>query len=367
MLAACITAVSLEASVNVRPHFGHPYIFGDRIVFTSVDGRELICIDFTGRPTWNYKFSQRITVQRAEGEKLLVQDDRKVLVIDAANGTKTVLAKMPRNEILEIDPDADFACASRQSLTDRLTRILDPRSLAELWRTDAIESFVHVGRSTIVAVQATRVIGKDESFQLKDVMLVGLKRDDGALRWSMPLPGSQLGFVDSLPAGRLLAIRVGGFSPELFLLDPDSGQVISRPEVEADDMDVEGERLVVLERVRGPGEVRVFTCELPACAERSEPVVLIADEILKFRLYRDYVITAGIYNCAAFSRTTGKRLWTKGQLEWSEPVGDSMIVTDHDRKTKSARIVSVALATGDERVLFTRAVTKRDEKDFRPW
>jgi hypothetical protein len=33
------------ADVAIEPTFGHPYIFADRIIFTSVDGEQVIAID----------------------------------------------------------------------------------------------------------------------------------------------------------------------------------------------------------------------------------------------------------------------------------------------------------------------------------
>src|SRR5260370_10480055 len=41
MFATCSTL----ADVRVEPSFGHPYVFGDRIVFTSVVRTHLIAID----------------------------------------------------------------------------------------------------------------------------------------------------------------------------------------------------------------------------------------------------------------------------------------------------------------------------------
>jgi hypothetical protein len=79
------------------------------------------------------------------------------------------------------------------------------------------------------------------------------------------------------------------------------------------------------------------------------------------------VITAGIYDTACFSRDTGRRLWQKGQLEWSVPFDGVMVITDFDAKRRSSRIVSVNLQTGTEKVLFTRPVTRNDERAFLPW
>lgn len=68
-----------------------------------------------------------------------------------------------------------------------------------------------------------------------------------------------------------------------------------------------------------------------------------------------------------FFRTTGKRLWQKGQIDWSEPFGAEMIATDFSAKGSMARIVSINLQTGAERVHFARGVTKKDKTSFRPF
>jgi hypothetical protein len=153
----------------------------------------------------------------------------------------------------------------------------------------------------------------------------------------------------------------------LLILQADTGAVLSKRSGNFVDLWPLDDALGVLERGRtAADEAEFYVCEFPECAKKS-PVSLSAREILSVRLYKDYIITAGIYDAACFERATGKRLWEKGQLEWSQPFDNQMIVTNFSRADQNARVVSVDLRTGQEHVLFSRKVTPHDRISFRPW
>jgi hypothetical protein len=165
---------------------------------------------------------------------------------------------------------------------------------------------------------------------------------------------------------RLRIIENGTGSTQLLILNPETGAVRYRLKGEFDDLSASGDYLMVLEGAGGPGQARLYTCSLPECG-RNPGLLLTAKEILRFQVHGDYILTWGIYDAACFSRTTGKRLWQKGQIDWSEPFGSEMIAADFSFKGSTARIVSINLQTGAERVLFARRVTKKDKTLFRPF
>src|SRR4051812_6260689 len=82
------------SDVKVQPTFGHPYIFADRIVFTSVDGTHLIAIDKKGKLQWELKFPDRIFVEHTD-EALSVQTAKHVYKIELADGKKSEMFVMP--------------------------------------------------------------------------------------------------------------------------------------------------------------------------------------------------------------------------------------------------------------------------------
>ena len=163
-----------------------------------------------------------------------------------------------------------------------------------------------------------------------------------------------------------MIIENGTGSTQLLILNPETGPVLYRLKGEFSDLSASGDSLMVLEEAGGPGQARLYSCSLPECG-RNPGLLLSAKEILRFHVHGDYILTWGIYDSACFSRATGKRLWQKGQIDWSEPFGSEMIAANFSSKGSKARIVSINLQTGAERVLFVRRVTKKDKTSFRPF
>jgi len=360
-------SANADATVIVRPHFGHPFIFPDRIIFTSVDGAHVIAIDKAGKLRWEAAFSQRVLLQRESATAVLAQCARDVFRLDVSGGQRAKIITMPEHEVINVDPDIQLALSRDTRPENNLTRILDRDDFHALWSSSSIEEIVHASDSTVVAVTATRHIESGSSFRLSGAKLCGFERLTGTLRWSFELSDGQAMQVRAAPVGKFLAILDGLFSPQLLVLNPESGEVLSRRKGNFVDLgEWEGKLAVMEVEESNSGNGHLYLCGLPAC-DLTHPVLLKAREILRFRFYQDFLITAGIYDAACFSRLTGERLWDKGQLEWSQPYDDLMVVTDFSTKDRRSRIVAVALRTGTERVLFSRRVTRTDEREFQPW
>jgi len=275
---------------------------------------------------------------------------------------------MPEFQLLMIDSsDKSFMYAVDSRLDHHRVQILEPSHHTALWESSTIESITHITPATVVAVKAERVMEGDAAhrgYHFERAGLSGYDRLDGHIRWSIPLAEAQLGIVRSAAIGKFLAVIDGLFSPQLLVLNPDTGEVLSRRRGKFLDLWVSDDSLAILESGVSPGKAKLYSCSLPDCGSAPH-LVLSAKEILRFRMYRDYVITAGIYDSACFVRSTGKRLWRKGQIEWSKPFGTEMVVTSSKRKL--ARIVSIDLHSGAEHVLFAQRVTKKDSASFAPW
>jgi outer membrane protein assembly factor BamB len=367
-----LLTIAPVAASGLEARFGHPYIFADRIVFTSADGTHLIALDKKGQLKWELAFSRRIFEQRTEDDGFLVQSGQDVYWIDASTGQKSGLRIMPENELLIVGFDKSFLAAADSRFDHKHIRFINSADGSTLWESDKIESLVDVTPSTIIAEAADRKYDdKDRSYQREREAICGFDRKTGLEKWSLPLSWPA---VTSMRVGKYLVvvdmIRMFSLPPghdrKLIILNPDTGEVLSQREGNFDDLWPLDDSMAVFEGIRGTTQSEFYLCTLPSCAKGSS-ISLFAREILTVRLYGNYIITAGLYDSACFSRSTGKRLWEKGSLEWSEPFDDQMIVTDYARHDRAARIVSIDLATGKERVLFSRTVTEHDRADFKPW
>lgn len=360
------------ADVRIEPTFGHPYIFGDRIVFTSVDGNRVFGIDKQGKLQWEARFPTRVFLQRSD-DQLLVQSGRSVYRLNLSNGARYEVFRMPDQEILIAEIGTNFVATADRRFEHNHLRILNPIDHSTMWDSSSIEEIVEVTPSTVVAVTADRKYeGKAKSYHLENGNLRGFDRSTGQTRWSMPLNSVGVGSVVSARVDGFLALvdSLRSYDPKiddsrLLILSPDTGAVVSKRDGNFMDLWPLENSLGVLERGSGATEAQFYVCKLPDCAKES-PITLSAKEILRVRLYGQYIITAGIYDSACFARATGKRLWEKGQLEWSQPFDDEMIVTDFSTADQTARIVAVELQSGQEHILFSRKVTGHDRLVFRP-
>ncbi len=369
-LCAVALITLTAADVRIEPTFGRPYVFADRIVFASVDGKRLIGIDKQGHLHWEVAFPVRVFLQRSD-DQLLVQSGDEVYRLNVSSGTKSQIFRMPKDEILIAEVGINFLAAADKRNHNHV-RIISPVDHSTAWKSSSIEEIVQVTPSTVVAVTADRKYERKQSYHLENETLRGFDRKGGQIRWSMPF-GADLGSVASAQVGVFLAVvdrlrtfDLGVGDARLLILNPDTGAVLSKRNGKFTDLWPGEDSLGVLEVGSGGGKAEFYVCKLPECAKEN-PISLFAKEILRVRLYGEYIITAGIYDSACFERATGTQLWEKGQLEWSQPFDAEMVVTDFSPSDQTARIVAVELRSGHEQVLFSRKVTRHDKANFRPW
>jgi hypothetical protein len=369
-----VLVVRLSGTVVFQPTFGHPLIYSDRIVFPSVDGKSLIGIDKEGGQKWKIQFPEEIGVQRWDDAYVLVQSGEDVFQIDVRQGAQSKLVTMPKFEYLSVDGhDHSFRTATDARFDHHHVQILDPANYKPIWESSIIESVIQVTPAMVIAVTAERLIGPRGSYQTRNAAVRGYNRSDGRILWSIPLSKDDDALVMSAISDHFLTIverlRVheDSGSEQLRVLNPETGAILAEMRGEFDDLSASGDSLTVLEGTSGvPGEARLYTCMLPNCA-KGPGILLRAKEMLRFQTHGNYILTWGIYHAACFSRITGERLWQKGQLDWTAPLGTRMVAADYDRKKSSARIISIDLQSGTESVLFEQRVTKKDKASFRPF
>jgi hypothetical protein len=373
LLCALAVSHSVLADSGIEPTFGHPYVFADRIVFTSVDGTHVIGIDKQGHLQWESAFPMRVLVQRSDNQ-LLVQSGRSVDRVNVADGTRSQLFWLPPNEALIADYENNFLAAADSRFDHKHLRIINPLTYSTEWESSSIESIVHVTASTVVAVTADRKYDrKSKGYSLEHGNLRGFDRHTGQIHWSMPLSSRSTPSIVSAEADSFLAVIdwLTTYDPSigdsvLLGLNADTGAILSKRIGRFEDLWPLEEAVGVLERTGRTGESEFYVCKLPSCSKEN-PVLLSTKEALRVRVYGEYIITAGFYDAACFERATGARLWEKGQLEWSQPFDDEMVVTDFSPTDQSTRIVGIDLRSGQERVLFSRRITLQDKANFKPW
>jgi hypothetical protein len=381
---ACLTAAAAVllwarpsgSTVRIDPHFQNLSVMGDRILLTSVDGRRLVCLSSDGKKLWERQFQQRIVVGEYDKKSLYVQDGTALLKVSLSAGILSPLGTLPAHQLLGWLPSEGLASSVDDRFDVRSFRMLDPKSLAVIWKTDNLESVVDIVEDTVVGVRAKRSYEKGgEGYSLSNATLVGLDWRNGALRWEVPLLNHQARSVRAARAGSLLIVIDDPFSGgRLFCLDPRKGKILSSLAGGDDgstgrnflEVSVDGSEVVYLDSGQESSDVVLHFATLPDLKD-TRTLKLVAKEILRFWLQRDFVLTAGIYDTACFDRKTGERYWEKGALgEWVG-FGDRMLATDSTEEGKRARLITIGLRDGAVRELYSEAVSEQDLKDFSPW
>src|SRR5262249_40358543 len=153
--------------VVFQPTFGHPLVYADRIIFTSIDGKSLIGIDKEGNQKWRIQFAEQISLNRWDDKLLLVQSGEQVLQVDVEQGIQSKLVTMPRFQYLDVDEnDHTFLTATDSRFDHHHVQILDPTNYTPIWESSTIERIIRVTPAMIVAVTAARVIGAHGSYQI---------------------------------------------------------------------------------------------------------------------------------------------------------------------------------------------------------
>lgn len=379
---ACLAAAAVliwarpsGSTVRIDPHFQNLSVIGDRILLTSVDGRRLLCLSSDGKKVWERQFRHRIVVGEYDKKSLYVQDGASLLQVSLSAGTLSPLGTLPAHQLLGWVPSEGRATSVDDRFDFRSFRMLDPKSLALIWKTDNLESVVDIVRDTLVGVRAKRRYEKGgQGYSLSNAALVGLDRRSGALRWKVPLLNDQASSVRAARAGSVLVVIDDPFSGgRLFCLDPRDGRILSSLAAGDDsggrtflEVSMDGSEVAYLESGDATSDAILHFATLPDLKD-TRTLKLVAKEILRFWLQGDFVLTSGIYDTACFDRKTGERYWEKGALGQWVGFGDRMLATDSTEEGKRARLITIGLRDGAVRELYSEAVSEQDRKDFSPW
>ena len=364
------------STVRIDPHFQNLNVIGDRILLTSVDGRRLVCLSTDGKKLWERPFGQRIVVGLYDKDSLYVQQGTALYQVSLSAGTLSPLGTLPPHQLLGWLPAEGLATSVDDRFGVRSFRMLDPKSLALAWETDSLESVVDIIQDTVVGVRAQRSYEKDRhSYTLSNATLVGLNRQNGALKWEIPLLNRQASSARAARAGSLLVVIDDPFTGgRLFCLDPGDGRILSSLAGGDDwstsrnflDVAIDGSEVVYLDSGHASSDAVLHFASLPDLQD-TRTLRLVSKEILRFWLQSDFVLTAGIYDTACFDRKTGARYWEKGAIgQWTR-FGDTMLATDSADEGKRARVITIGLRDGTVHELYSEPVGDPDRKGFRPW
>jgi outer membrane protein assembly factor BamB len=344
------------------PFFHQLEIFGDCLTVVSPDSKTLRGLTFEGREIWRRSIVGDPLVARYDEGHLYVQQQNTVLRLRAADGTAERLFDVPEHQRFVRDSTYGLVYLTDQRFDRNTFQLLDPDSRRPVWHREDIEQLLHVEKDVVVVATARREYQANRgSYSTRDMAVAGLDRGKGEVRWRLAL-GNVGGYVRSAVVSPCLVIIDEAASGGLICVDPASGRVLGKrahsrlPEWQPlglgyPDVAVQGNQVVFLESDLDGGETLLRVASVPSF-EVTQTLQLAGNEPA-LSLQGDFIFTTGLYRTICFDRRTGKERWQRALVgEW-KLIGDRALVSEYDKSRKHARLVSIDLASGSERVLIS--------------
>lgn len=369
-------ATVATADVYIYPTFSEPAIAGDFLLVLSPDEARLICVDASGTVRWTKRPKHLMAFNDFGPNAFVIQDEQRVLRVDAVSGAERLIGTMSPDERVMIDDQIGLAYG--YAPTPHGFSLRDQKTLALLWRDDRVESVVDADEERVYAVTVVRHEKERGTYTMSDSTLRALDRKTGRQIWSHRLDDSGTPSVRVAVIDRWLAVADDVFqSPKLKLFDRATGELVRVVEGSARgtggffhvDASPAGE-LLVLEAMRDNDAPDLLTTFTVPEMTVVKSIPLPAKENLFFYVDDDVVVTSGIYSAAGFRMSDGSKLWEiKHQLLMRRPHDGVAYASRNENDT--AILERIDVATGKETTIYqeplptrlTRASLERDAEE----
>ena len=358
--AALLVAVfPAMATSIVFSTFSAPVFQEERLVFTSPDGKRLLCASLEGKIVWQRKFKTRISLFTGAESEAVVQIGKVVSAVSVQSGELRPKFKVEgENDGVSFSPELGSYCSHDLRFEKRLFKLLDGATGKPLWRTSEIETVVCATPELIVCLAVERVPVRS-GYRFGDASLAAYDRKSFAKTWSVPLakPGDASFLKSAFKAPFLVYVEAG---KSLVVLDCTTGrkQVTKQLDLpeggSISDVMIHGEHVAWLTYEMNLTDFKITEhplhfCTLPDLREVKK-VVLKLIEIASVSFEGGFFIADSLYRTACF-RLSGEKVWERFQCARTGVIKGRIFFSDQSKNT--ARLGSIEVITGKETILYT--------------
>jgi hypothetical protein len=357
--ALFLAGLPAQATSIVFSTFSAPVFQEDRLVFTSPDGKRLLCASLEGKIVWERKFERPIVLFTGAESEAVVQVGKVVSAVSMQSGElRAEFTVEDENDAVSFSPELGSYVSRDRRFEKRLFKLLDGQTGKPLWRTSEIENIVCATPELMVCLAAERIPTRD-GFRFGKASLDAYDRKSFARAWSVPLADrSGGGFLDAAFKAPFLVYSEARTS--LVVLDCATGrkQVTKQMEVPEGSwmsgVSIHGEHLVWLTHKIDHDDFNnsqhlLHFCTLSDLREVKK-VVLKLIEIASVSFEGEFMIADSLYRTACF-RLSGEKVWERFQCARTEVIKDRIYFSDQSKNT--ARLGFIEVATGKETILYT--------------
>lgn len=342
-------ALQLQALSIRFPKFGTPIAAEDKVVFTSVDSSRLICISRAdGKIIWETRPGQDdLTAWFLHKGALLVTSGSTLLDCDVNSGKLTPVW----NSGLE-------RCALKQLVADLILITGDTGRVDHLmcfdatekrirWRKDFTVAPLCHSDSTVYVYQAKRKYATSKGYQPADARLAAVDIQTGSNRWTYSLPSNAFS-PEAIAVGAYVVFEE---ERRLKCIEQRSGKVVNACEVLDPDGPIalcsHGTNAWLLSRESIPA---VQSLSIPSLEKKT--LFYTHWYAAGMKAVGDMLIGQSVGMTEAYDVSTGKKLWSGGQWNWSQAGDKYVLYSEMVRGGGSATLNEIDVRTGTTRKLY---------------
>jgi hypothetical protein len=345
------TGLTSKATSIRFPKFSAPVLAEDRLIFTSVDSKRLLCVSLKGKLLWEQKYETAIRLFTGPKSEPLLQIGTAVSsVLPESGELRARFAVEDKNDAVTFSRDIDSFISHARRFGSQTFKLLDGTTGRPLWRKEDLEKLIGGTPQQIVCLVA-RPIPRGAGFTFGSAFLNSYDRKTFASGWSLPIYGGSF----------VLFLRATFNAPYLIFTDAANSLTVlecttghkrltRRMDVSSpgyiSDLQIHGDQLVWLS-----GNTLHF-CTIPELNEVKSLFLQVA-EVSRVSFEGGFIISDALYRTACF-RPTGEKVWERNQTERTRVIKDRIYFSDYQKKT--ARLGWVEVPTGKEEILYSEKI-----------
>lgn len=347
----------------IFPTYSTPVLVGDKVVVLSVDRKEVIGLEKTGKELWRQKLASKAGLIVHQTGKLLIVQDASVRSLHMKDGSSEPLFRAnPEVEWVHYSKASNLFWGTRDDPEPSLS-LFDGTTYALLATETLGENLAYADSDIVVIVKGNRKKSESGGYHFTKSWLEAFDRKSMKNLWSVPFE------KDSWP--HRYFVRCGDFivcddASDLIITHIKTGMMQRSPaEMPKDALGPSGLRaengmLTYLASTMNyqdfnQSEKTLYKLSIPDLKIIDKKVVKVIEAVYSEKA-GDLLITDALYRTACF-RADGSKLWERFQLHRTPVVDGVIYFSDYHEGT--ARMGALDVATGKQQFFLSEKVEKK--------
>lgn len=347
----------------IFPTYSTPVLVDDKVIVLSVDRKEVIGLEKTGKELWRQKLTSEASLIVHQTGKLLIAQDASVRTLQMKDGSSEPLFQTnPEVEWVHYSKESNLFWGTRDDPEPSLS-LFDGTTNALLATETLGENLAYADSDIVVLAKGNRKKSERAGYHFTKGWLEALDRKTMKKLWSVP--------YEKDPSPYHYVVRCGDYlvcndASHLIVTDIKTGKMQRSPAEMPKDasgpsaLRAENGMLTYLASNMNytdfdQSEKTLYKLSLPDLKVIDKTVVKVI-EAAHSEKAGDLLITDALYRTACF-RADGSKVWEHFQLHRTPVVDGVIYFSDFHKGT--ARMGALDVATGQQRFFLSEEVRKK--------